>query len=45
VLFLVIAGCFAGVTAYAAVSSAWIVAVAAGALAVWMGELSYRAFR
>jgi uncharacterized membrane protein len=44
-LFLVIAAAFAGVTAYAVTSGAWIVAVAAGALGVWMGELSYRALR
>jgi hypothetical protein len=45
VLFLVIAGCFAGVAAYAAIERAWIVAIAAAVLALWMGELSYRALR
>jgi hypothetical protein len=45
VLFLGIAVCFVGVAVYAVTGRAWIVAVAAGALAAWMGELSYRALR
>jgi hypothetical protein len=46
-LFLVLAAGFAGVAVYAALSggAAWVVAVAAGALAVWMGESALRALR
>jgi hypothetical protein len=47
VLFLVLAVGFAAVAIFAgsAGGGAWVIAVAAGALAVWMGELAYRALR
>jgi len=45
VLFLLISAAFVAVAAYAVTGRAWIIAAAAGALAVWMGELSYRALR
>jgi hypothetical protein len=46
-LFLVLATGFAAVAVYAALSggAAWVVAVAAAALAVWMGESALRALR
>ena len=46
-LFLMIAAGFAGIAVYAALAggTAWIVAVAAGLLAAWMGEQAIRAFR
>jgi hypothetical protein len=46
-LFLVLAVGFAAIAIFAATAGggAWVIAVAAGALAVWMGELAYRAFR
>jgi hypothetical protein len=46
-LFLVLAAGFAAVAVYAALSggAAWVVAVAAAALAVWMGESALRALR
>jgi hypothetical protein len=34
-----------GVYAAAQGGSAWVIALACAALAAWMGELSYRAFR
>ncbi|HET6656944.1 MAG TPA: hypothetical protein VFG61_03520 [Gaiellaceae bacterium] len=47
VLFLVLAVGFAAIAIFAATAGggAWVIAVAAAALAVWMGELAYRAFR
>ncbi len=47
VLFLLIAVGFAALGLYAARTggAAWVVAVAAAALAVWMAELGFRAFR
>jgi len=47
VLFLVLAVGFAAIAIFAgsAGGEAWVIAVASGALAVWMGELAYRAFR
>jgi hypothetical protein len=47
VLFLVLAVGFAGVAIFAATAGggAWVIAVAAGALAVWMAELAFGAFR
>lgn len=44
-LFALLAAGFVGVAAYAALGGVWIVAVAAGALSVWLGELSFRALR
>jgi hypothetical protein len=47
VLFLVLAVGFAAIAIFAgsAGGGAWVIAVASSALAVWMGELAYRAFR
>jgi hypothetical protein len=47
VLFLALAAGFAAIAIFAATAGggAWVIAVAAAALAVWMGELAYRAFR
>jgi hypothetical protein len=47
VLFLVLAVGLAAIAIFAggAGGGAWVIAVASGALAVWMGELAYRAFR
>jgi hypothetical protein len=46
-LFLVLAAGFAGIGFIAAREGgrAWVIAIAAGALAVWMGELAFRALR
>ena len=44
-LFLLLAALFAGVTAWAAVGGAWIVAVAAGVLGLWLAELAFRCLR
>jgi hypothetical protein len=45
VLFSVLAAGLALIAVYAALagSSAWVIALAAGALAVWMGDLARRA--
>jgi hypothetical protein len=47
VLFALLAASFALIGFFAAVEGgrAWIIALAAGALAVWMGELAYRTLR
>ena len=47
VLFGLLALGFAGIAFLAgrAGGGAWVIAVAAAALAVWMGELAYRALR
>jgi hypothetical protein len=47
VLFLVIAAGFAALGVYAARTGgvAWVIAVAAAVLAVWMAELAFRALR
>jgi hypothetical protein len=47
VLFAVLAVGFAAIAVFAgrAGGGAWVIAVGAGALAVWMGELAYRALR
>jgi len=47
VLFLVLAVGFAAIAVFAgsAGGGAWVIAAASGALAVWMGELAYRALR
>ena len=47
VLFLALAVGFAAIAIFAATAGggAWVIAVAAAALAVWMGGLAYRAFR
>jgi hypothetical protein len=46
-LFLLLATCFAAIGVYAAVAggTAWVVAVAAGVLAVWMAESAFRMLR
>ena len=46
-LFLLIAICLAGVAFAAARAGggAWVIALGAGVLAVWMAELAYRALR
>jgi hypothetical protein len=46
-LFSLLAVGFFGIGVYAASAGggAWVIAVAASALAVWMGELAYRTFR
>jgi hypothetical protein len=47
VLFALLTLVFLGIGAYAASAggSAWVIAIAAAALAVWMGELAYRSLR
>jgi hypothetical protein len=47
VLFLCLAVGFAAIAIYAASAGggAWVIAAAGAALAVWMGELAYRALR
>jgi hypothetical protein len=46
-LFILLAAGFLGIGVYAASAggAAWVIALAAAALAVWMGELAYRALR
>jgi hypothetical protein len=46
-LFVLLTGTFAviGLLAAREGGRAWVVAAAAGALAVWMGELAYRMLR
>ena len=46
-LFLLIAAGFAGVAVAAGLAggAAWVIAAAAGLLALWMGELALRALR
>ena len=44
-LFTLITLAFAGIAAYSAVSAQWPIAVAAAALAAWMGSLAYSALR
>jgi hypothetical protein len=46
-LFCLLAAGFFGIGIYAALAggAAWVIAAAAAALAVWMGELAFRAFR
>ena len=46
-LFLILTAAFAGIAYVSAREGgrAWVIAVAAAALAVWMGELAYRALR
>jgi hypothetical protein len=46
-LFVLLATGFAAVAVYAALAggTAWIVALAAAALAAWMGELAFRSLR
>jgi hypothetical protein len=44
-LFLALTAVFAGVAAYAGTAGQWIVVAAAGALAVWMGDLAVRSLR
>jgi hypothetical protein len=46
-LFLLIAAGFAGIAVYAASAggTAWVLAVAAALLGLWMGEQALRAFR
>ena len=46
-LFAVLAAAFVGIGLYAADEGglAWVIAVAAVFIGVWMGELAYRTFR
>ncbi|MEZ5102708.1 MAG: hypothetical protein R3C15_23520 [Thermoleophilia bacterium] len=44
-LFALIAVGFAGVAVWAGTARQWIVLAAAAALAVWMGELTYRSLK
>jgi len=46
-LFVLLTGAFLGIAVYAALAggAAWVIAVAAAALAIWMGELAYRSLR
>jgi hypothetical protein len=44
-LFLLIAIFFIGVAASAYTAEVWVVTVAAGALALWMGSMAIRALR
>jgi hypothetical protein len=46
-LFALLAAGFFGIGVYAAIAggAAWVIAVAAAALAVWMGELAFRTLR
>jgi hypothetical protein len=44
-LFVLLALAFAGVAAYAATASSWIIAAAAGVLCLWMGDLAVRQLR
>ena len=45
VLFSLITAAFAGIAGYSAASGQWPIAVAAAALAAWMGSLAYSALR
>jgi hypothetical protein len=47
VLFSLLAAGFLAVAVYAALTggAAWVIAVAAAALAAWLGELAYRSLR
>jgi hypothetical protein len=47
VLFLLLAAGFAGIAVAAGLAggTAWVIAVAAATLALWMGDLALRAFR
>jgi hypothetical protein len=46
-LFALLAAGFLGIAVYAASAggTAWVIAVASAALALWMGELAYRTLR
>jgi hypothetical protein len=46
-LFALLTGGFAAVAVYAALAggTAWVIAVAAGVLAAWMGESAFRMLR
>ena len=44
-LFALLTAVFASVAAYSAADGAWVIAAAAGALTLWMGELSFRTLR
>lgn len=44
-LFVLIAVGFAGLAAYAATASSWIIAAAAGVLCLWMADLAVRQLR
>jgi hypothetical protein len=46
-LFTLLAAGFAAIAVYAGTAGgqAWVIALAAAALAVWMGELAYRSLR
>jgi hypothetical protein len=44
-LFALLAAGFVGLTVWAAMAGQWIVAVGAGVLGAWLGELAIRTFR
>ena len=44
-LFTVITLAFAGIAAAAGVAGRWVIALAAGALAAWMGTIAWGTFR
>jgi hypothetical protein len=46
-LFTLLTGGFLAIAVYAALAggTAWVIAVAGGALAAWMGELAFRTLR
>jgi hypothetical protein len=44
-LFLLITLSFAGIAAWTASAGRWVIAVAAAALAAWMGTLAWAAIR
>ena len=46
-LFILLAAGFAGMAVYAATTggTAWVIALAAGVLALWLAELAFKALR
>jgi hypothetical protein len=44
-LFALLAAGFAGLTVWAAIAGQWIVAIGAGAVGAWLGELAVRSLR
>ena len=46
-LFVLLSAGFLAIAVYAALAggTAWVIAAAGGALALWMGELAYRTLR
>jgi hypothetical protein len=47
ILFVFLTAGFLAIAVYAALSggAAWVIAIAGGVLAAWMGELAYRTLR